>query len=405
MFDVSRVSGEGFVNAPQRTYSLAPTNEGIPYLAMKAPFRDDPDTPDTRESNSYTVDTLRLPTADHVFTTSALTMSATLTGDMSIDIPRILNCFNKDQYLSQYLQSAKTRSPKFKNLFPETYCTGYTYLASHIYESCFDSSSTVLTESGSLVPLRDLQPFDRVLVQLQDGSTAFDTVYFIQHHSRGEVPSWLFVLRTESSHEIRMSGSHFLQVSRGGCTHPYEDQSLLLASEVSVGDGLWVQGSPLSSVLKCSPVLTTQRVLARGVRNPLTLSGNVIVDGVAASTQTVDVTEEGLPTGFKHTFHVVHRSQAVFRLIARAILLLPPGSPIQSAAQCAFGYLGLINDTVGTPSSYLMLLGSLASILGLPAALLFWWWRGDFAATSRHKAHSPSSNYGFARWVGGLSSH
>jgi len=113
------------------------------------------------------------------------------------------------------------------------------------------------------------------------------SIYFVHDNPDDDVAR-LLRLQTASGVSVRATSKHFLYVRAGGCDKQRDSgwdvsTRAVTADAVQLGDGLWVVAAP-GGLVKCSEVVSVSRVTVVGTRNPQTLEGTLVVDGVAAST-------------------------------------------------------------------------------------------------------------------------
>jgi Hint module len=132
--------------------------------------------------------------------------------------------------------------------------------------SCFTADALVELASGAVVRMDALRVGDRVRV----GAQGFSDV-FLFTHKLAEVRSVFVVLRTASAHVARLTPGHYI----------YANGALVAAGGVRVGDELTLGCGARSRVMSVS--------VEGGLYNPQTLHGDIVVDGVVASTYTTAV--------------------------------------------------------------------------------------------------------------------
>lgn len=129
---------------------------------------------------------------------------------------------------------------------------------------CFPGDAMVRLDDGSSKPMRLVQVGDRV----QTASGTFSDVYFFSHRSDGHIFPFVQVDTKQSS--IVLSHTHYVISERG-----------LVAAEQ-----LHLQDKILSSDGSFMPILKLTNVHRRGLYNPHTLDGSIMVDNLAASCFT-----------------------------------------------------------------------------------------------------------------------
>ena len=183
---------------------------------------------------------------------------------------------------------------------------------------CFAADSTATLSSGQPIALRDIREGDSVWAVSAAGVPVVSTIYY-QHSRVDDGAAALLELATAAGKHVRLTGGHFLPVSTGGCspTAAYTASTYMQASEVEVGAGLWVTSQPLDDVgsvegfsathpLVCDAVVSIRTVTSEGVRNPQTLEGTLIVDGVAGSIHLIWSFEQAYPAWLRASLPALH---------------------------------------------------------------------------------------------------
>lgn len=136
--------------------------------------------------------------------------------------------------------------------------------------SCFPGSATVRTDDGRAVRMDSLSIGDRVAVGTDaKGNQIYSAVYLFSHQDRDVIADFVRIFAT-NDRMLDLSAGHYLHVNG----------KLMRASAVRVGDELIGQGG--SSIR----VLRVMRVRQKGLYNPQTMFGNIVVNGVLTSTFT-----------------------------------------------------------------------------------------------------------------------
>jgi hypothetical protein len=151
---------------------------------------------------------------------------------------------------------------------------------------CFPAAARVLTEAGAWVRLNALPTATRVLAaDPATGELTFSPVVAWWHHESDVLTSF-FRLRTAAGTALTLTPNHYLHASAAGCgAAGWASASLTLPQDVRVGHGVWVlDAASDEKKLTCSLVASVALVHERGRYAPVTASGNVVVDGVSASS-------------------------------------------------------------------------------------------------------------------------
>lgn len=131
-------------------------------------------------------------------------------------------------------------------------------------EVCFPQDATVRLQDGRILQMHELNVGHLVQVAPHQ----YSPIFMFTH--RVPTISYTFVrLRTAKGFTIRLTASHFI----------YANSRLVPASHVSVGQ-------TLSLVDGADVVVSVDSVNAKGLYNPQTLHGDIMVDGVRVSTYT-----------------------------------------------------------------------------------------------------------------------
>jgi Hint module len=135
--------------------------------------------------------------------------------------------------------------------------------------SCFGAAALVELESGAPKRMDQLAVGDRVKVGLNRYSDIF-----MFTHKVPAVRNDFVVIRTASGHAITLTPGHFI----------YLNNALADSATAKVGDKVFL-GNGAQTV-----VSSVGRTVEAGLYNPQTIHGDIVVNGVLASTYTTAVT-------------------------------------------------------------------------------------------------------------------
>jgi hypothetical protein len=133
---------------------------------------------------------------------------------------------------------------------------------------CFPGDATVQLKDKSFKMMSDLEIGDQVLV----APDTYSEVYMFSHRHH-DVLATFVKLSTESGHVLHLTSNHYL----------YVNQRLTAARAVQVGDVVLTAAGAETRVANISTVSK------RGLYNPHTLQGDVVVNGIQTSTYTASV--------------------------------------------------------------------------------------------------------------------
>lgn len=134
--------------------------------------------------------------------------------------------------------------------------------------ACFPGESVVALRSGGTKRMDELTVGDVV----QSGKGVWSSV-FMWTHADASATSDFVKLTTASGHSLSLSHGHYV----------YADGKSVPADTVRVGDRLTIADGTTSNVVR------VEEITGEGLFNPQTVSGDIVVDGVVATTYTTAV--------------------------------------------------------------------------------------------------------------------
>ena len=162
-----------------------------------------------------------------------------------------------------------------------TSCTFFSFLASSwtntawqpafACSQCFPADAIVHTHDRGAMEIQHAQIGDRLLSYSVHGKAFYDPVYMIGHKDPSSLATFV-TITSNNNRTIRLTPDHNMVVVRNDKTFDISSQ------HVQVGDGLIV--GPGGQV---ALVVSVSSETSRGLYNPYTLSGRIVVDGVLAS--------------------------------------------------------------------------------------------------------------------------
>lgn len=167
---------------------------------------------------------------------------------------------------------------------------------------CFSDRTEVQVQHKGIVRLGALKIGDAVLA----GDGSYSTVYGFGHYSAGSFVEFLQLFADNMDTPLEITADHMLLV--------YSDKttSLLPAGFLKVGDTLVSdQGSPAT-------IESVRTVVRRGLYAPLTITGDIVVNGVIASNyvELSPAASDLLSFEMQHWIH--HAAYVPYRLYCRA---------------------------------------------------------------------------------------
>lgn len=134
-------------------------------------------------------------------------------------------------------------------------------------KDCFPVDAVVLLDDGTKRKMGDLNIGDRV----QIGRDEYSSIYTFTHRD--------YEIESEFVH-VTLSGGSSLELSHAHYLYVNDKSSVLAADLIKVGDQLF---GPSDEKLE---VLSKKNVRKKGLFNPHTLSGDIVVNGVLTTTYT-----------------------------------------------------------------------------------------------------------------------
>jgi hypothetical protein len=191
---------------------------------------------------------------------------------------------------------------------------------------CFPLSATVMLENGKQVTMGELNTGDSILtVDPSTGEKSFSAVY-VWGHRDAKTISPFYEISTASGSKLSLTKEHYMYVSEGGCDGAsLSSATTLSAPLLKVGQGAWIV---TPEGMKCSSITDIKVAEHKGLFNPYTLSGTIVVDGVLAScySEFDKIPIESTLRGFMNEENVArnapalhHRLFAVARQLFRTV--------------------------------------------------------------------------------------
>jgi Hint module len=170
--------------------------------------------------------------------------------------------------------------------------------------TCFPADATVTTFAGAVKRMDELLAGDRVHV----GRGQFSEVFMFTHKTADVESEFVVVDTASSGSRLRLSPGHYM----------YVNGALAAAKTVSVGDSVELGDGSMDTVSAVSAAVL------KGLYNPQTLQGDIVVDNVRASTYTTAVEPM-----FAHV--ILTPLRAAYRMLGWSTGLLNEGSTLSGS--------------------------------------------------------------------------
>jgi len=133
--------------------------------------------------------------------------------------------------------------------------------------------------------MQDLRVGDKVLTTSSDGTLVFDDVYFFGHANAEVVRNYVTLGLEGALTPLVISNKHFVPLCPvTGQPCKYSEHVYKYAQETMAGDHLWVAGA--NSTVELAHVKEIGHTFSKGLFNPYTLGGSIIVNNVLASAHS-----------------------------------------------------------------------------------------------------------------------
>ncbi|BDA50219.1 probable sonic hedgehog protein A [Coccomyxa sp. Obi] len=170
-------------------------------------------------------------------------------------------------------------------------------------KNCFPGDAQVLVKGEGQLDMSEVRVGDMLQSIAANGSLIYDEVYFFGHRNSsalGQFVSLWVVVPNHPAAIIKMSPRHFIPVfgSSKGSKATY-------AKDVRVGDNVMMVGAngPVSG-----KVVAKHLTISKGLYNPYTKGGNVVVNRVLASAHSSYVLDDIVPESMAHYLPTIYNT-------------------------------------------------------------------------------------------------
>lgn len=146
---------------------------------------------------------------------------------------------------------------------------------------CFPAEATVRLDDGRLKRMDDLAIGDLVQTVDEAGAIVSSPVYVMAHAEKSGMYQFMRIT-TSSSHNLIISPKHYIYVADEEHPGEWSNRISIPAGKIKVGDQVWVVSDKNVST-NISHVVRVEKIFKEGIFSPLTLTGSIVVDDVAAS--------------------------------------------------------------------------------------------------------------------------
>jgi hypothetical protein len=149
---------------------------------------------------------------------------------------------------------------------------------------CFPAAATVRVAGGGAKRMDELRVGDRVLAATPAGRLEYQDVYFFGHKDAAATARFVR-LELAGGRALELTPDHFVPVLAAGVAPGLASARMTYARDVAEGDTVMVLAEG-GGGLQAAAVVRASHMRRRGLFNPYTLGGTIVVDGVLASAHS-----------------------------------------------------------------------------------------------------------------------
>lgn len=175
---------------------------------------------------------------------------------------------------------------------------------------CFPADATVELDNGAMKRMAELELGDKVRV----GANSFSEVFMFTHRLATVKHAFLRIV-TGTGRELSLTKSHYMYVNGG----------LSAAENVKTGDDIILANGSVDTVAD------VKEIMSQGLYNPQTIQGDIVVNGVLASTYTKTVnpsTAHAFLAPLRAVYEHIGYSMSALEAGAGFIANLVPSGPL-----------------------------------------------------------------------------
>lgn len=174
---------------------------------------------------------------------------------------------------------------------------------------CFPEHAEVQTPQG-LVTMSELRVGDTIRAIDDNGHAFWDEVYFFGHADGASIGKFLQIeLVGLDTPVLQLSLKHFVPGCLGGVRCTWGERMHAYAQDLQKGDYIWIARSG-ELQLEQLQIQKISSITAKGLYNPYTLSGTIVVNGVVASSHSDWILDDLVPTSWLQWLPAIY--QALF---------------------------------------------------------------------------------------------
>lgn len=189
---------------------------------------------------------------------------------------------------------------------------------------CFPEHAEVQTPQG-IQKISELRAGDIIRAVDDDGHIFWDEVYFFGHADEISIAKFLQIeLDGPDARTLQISHKHFIPGCLGGLQCSWDTRVMAYAQDFQPGDYIWIAPDGQMQ-LEQRHIISILPIKAKGLFNPYTLSGRIVVNGVVASAHSDWILDNLMPTSLVKYLPAIY--QGLFfpgRVLYHILRLGPP---------------------------------------------------------------------------------
>lgn len=190
---------------------------------------------------------------------------------------------------------------------------------------CFPEQAEVQTPQGAM-RMSELRVGDTIRAVDGNGHVFWDEVYFFGHADEASTGTYMQIeLAGLDSPTLQLSQKHFLPGCQRAVRCTWSEHLEKYARDFRQGDYIWIAPREQSQ-LEQRQIVKISSVVAKGLYNPYTLSGIIVVNGVVASAHSNWILDDLVPASWVEMLPAIYQGMFLPGRVLYHLLCL--GGPV-----------------------------------------------------------------------------
>lgn len=192
---------------------------------------------------------------------------------------------------------------------------------------CFPEHAQVQTPQGR-IRISDLHVGDTIKAVDSNGRVFWDEVYFFGHADEASIAKFLQIELDDRT--LQISHKHFIPGCLGGVRCSWAEHVTAYAQHFQPGDYIWLAPDDGQTQIEQRQILDIFSIEAKGLYNPYTLSGSIIVNGVVASAHSDWILDNLMPTSWVQSLPAIYQTLFLPGRVLYHLLRMGPRSALEA---------------------------------------------------------------------------